>query len=68
MLELATVIFIVMQKNVWVLNNYATFQTTVRFRKLIMEFEVQAKTNNANDIDIFLPVESLDKAFEVAEQ
>ena len=33
-----------------------------------MEFEVQAKTNNANDIDIFLPVESLDKAFEVAEQ
>lgn len=33
-----------------------------------MEFEVQAKTNNANDIDIFLPVDSLDKAFEVAEQ
>lgn len=33
-----------------------------------MEFEVQAKTNNGADIDIFLPVESLDKAFEVAEQ
>lgn len=34
-----------------------------------MEFEVQAKSNNADDIDIFLPVErALDKAFEVAEQ
>lgn len=31
-----------------------------------MEFEVQAKSNNANDIDIFLPVEILDKAFETA--
>jgi Zn finger protein HypA/HybF involved in hydrogenase expression len=33
-----------------------------------MEFEVQAKTNNGADLDIFVPVESLDQAFEVAEQ
>jgi hypothetical protein len=33
-----------------------------------MKFEVHAKTNNANDFNIFLPVESLDEAFKVAEE
>lgn len=33
-----------------------------------MRLEVHAKTNNANDFNIFLPVESLDEAFQVAEE
>ena len=33
-----------------------------------MKFEVHVKTNNANDFNIFLPVESLDEAFKVAEE